>query len=285
MSSEFNPEEFKHATRDQWNKSAQGWNHQAHRIHAWLVHATDAMLDFADVKPGSRVLDVAAGSGDQTIEIAKRVGPNGYVLSTDLSPAILELARQNARRNGFTNVDVKVADGEALGVEGASFDAAVCRLGLMFFPDPLKGLCEMHRALKPGGRCCTMVFSEPRKNPCIGILVSTALKHAGLPPRDPYQPGGLLSLGKPGLIDELFEKAGFSAVKTTSIKAVFRLPTTNDYVNFIRTSAGPILLILSNLDSAAQNSAWADITERLNAFQTSTGWEGPNELLVTTGKR
>jgi hypothetical protein len=143
----------------------------------------------------------------------------------------------------------------------------------------------MHGALKPGGRCCTMVFSEPQRNPCLGILVSTALRHAGLPPPDPYRPGGLLSLGKPGLIDELFVKAGFSDVKTTRIAAIFRLPTADDYVNFIRTSAGPIHLILSSLDAAGRNNAWAEMTEKLNAFQTSTGWEGPNELLLTVGRR
>src|SRR5690606_15964089 len=118
------------------------------------------------------------------------VGADGYVLATDLSPAILALARENAARAGYGNVGTQVADGESLPVEPASFDAAVCRLGLMFFPDPLQGLREMHRAARAGGKACSVVFSRPDRNPCVTILMSTALKHAGLAPRDPFQPGG-----------------------------------------------------------------------------------------------
>jgi SAM-dependent methyltransferase len=178
-----------------------------------------------------------------------------------------------------------VADGERLQVEDASFDAAVCRLGLMFLPDPLQGLREMHRALKPGGGVCTMVFSRPEANPCISILMSTALKDAGLPPRDPYQPGGLLSLGKPGLIDELFRDAGFKDVATTKMDAPFMLPSARDYLNFIRTSASPIQQILSKLDAPATEAAWAAMEERLKAFETPSGWVGPNELLLTAARR
>lgn len=193
------PQAFKAAVRDQWDRSAEGWNDHAPQIRAWLSNATSAMLEMASVGPRSRVLDVAAGAGDQTLDIAQRVGSQGFVLATDLSPAILSLAQGNAARAGYANVETRVADGESLPVESESFDAAMCRLGLMFFPDPLQGLREMHRALRPGGGVCTMVFSGPAKNPCVTLLMSTALKHAGLPPRDPWQPGGLLSLGKPGL--------------------------------------------------------------------------------------
>ncbi len=243
------------------------------------------MLDLASVGPGGRVLDVAAGAGDQTLDIADRVGKTGYVLATDLSPRILELAAENMRRAGHENVETKVVDGEGLDVEPAGFDAAVCRLGLMFFPNPAKGLQGMFRALRPGGRACVMVFSSPANNPCVTILVSTALRHAGLAPRDPYQPGGLLSLGKPGLTDELFNAAGFSAVTTTTVSAPFSLPSVKDYLAFIATAAGPIIQILNKLDEAGRKAAWVEIEDRLSAFNTPSGWCGPNELLLTVGRR
>ena len=115
--------------------------------------------------------------------------------------------------------------------------------------------------------------------------MATAFKYAGLPPRDPYQPGGLLSLGKPGFIDELFRQAGFSRVASTRMMSPFRLPSVNDYLDFVRTSASPILQILAGLDEPIRNAAWAEIEHKLSAFTTPDGWEGPNELLLTIGHR
>ena len=281
----FDAEKFKATTREQWNRHAKGWNDHSAQIAAWLRESTDAMLAMADVGPGARVLDVAAGAGDQTLDIARRVGPAGSVLATDLSPTILEFAREKARSAGYSNVETETVDGENLNVTEASFDAAVCRLGLSFFPDPGKGLREMFRALKPNGRACTMVFSTPDRNPCISILVTTALKYAGLTSRDSAQPGGLLSLGKLGLIDGLFRQAGFSRVATTRVIAPFRLPSVKDYLDFVRTSASPILQILGRLDEASQAAAWSEIEDKLGAFSTLKGWDGPNELLLTVGSR
>jgi len=281
----FDAELFKASTREQWDRDAKGWNDMTDLVRGWLRPATDAMLEMANVRLGGRVLDVAAGAGDQTLDIAKRVGRHGRVVATDLSPAILAFAAANARREGYTQVETMVADGEILGVDEKSFDSAVCRLGLMFFPNPVRGLKAMYDALKPGGMACTMVFSTPASNPCVAILVQTALKHAGLSPPDPYQPGGLLSLGKPGLIDELFLQAGFLQVATTKVAAPFRLHSVRDYIDFIRTSASPILGILGRLDEATRRAAWDDIEQRLSAFNVSDGWEGPNELLLTAGQR
>jgi ubiquinone/menaquinone biosynthesis C-methylase UbiE len=285
VASAFDPQQVKSATREQWDQHAKGWDHQGPRIRAWLRDATDAMIEMAGIKPGMRVLDVAAGAGDQTLDIAVRVGSEGSVLATDLSPAILQFAKHNAERAGLSNVQTQAEDGENLSTEAGSFDAAVCRLGLMLFPNPENGLRSMFRALKPGGRACTMVFSTPEKNPCVSILVSTALKHAGMPPRDPYQPGGLLSLGKPSLIDDLFRAAGFSHIATTKVAAPFRLPSVKDYLDFIESSASPINQILRRVDDATRHKAWAEIEAKLSAFNTPNGWEGPNELLLTVGRR
>jgi SAM-dependent methyltransferase len=279
------PQPFKTAMRAQWDACASGWDAHTADIRAWLRMPTEAMFAMAGVAPGARVLDVAAGAGDQPVSLAQRVGPTGRVLATDLSPAILAFARARAEDAGLSNVDTLATDGEALGVAPASFDAAICRLGLMFFPQPLKGLREIHRALRPGGGLCTMVFSQPEKNPCLSILMSTALKHAGLPARDPFVPGGLMSLGKPGHMDALFNEAGFRDVATTAVDASFHMASVDGYLSFVRSAGGPILQILGRLDRASAEDAWAEIRERLSAFNAANGWEVPNELLLTAGRR
>lgn len=281
----FDADVLKRATLNQWEQAAPGWNRHAPQIRAWLRSATDAMLGMADIRPGSRVLDVAAGAGDQTLDIAERVGPRGHVLATDLSPAILEYAKANTLRSGYRNVEILAADAERLDLEEGTYHAAVCRLGLMLFPAPLQALRQMHRALRPRGRICAMVFSTPEANPCLAILMSTALQHAGLPPRDPFQPGGLFSLGKPGVLEELFRTAGFREVATTRMKVPFKLPRTGDYLEFVRASASPIQQILAGLDAERRQAAWNAMEERLKAFETAAGWEGPNEVLLTAALR
>jgi ubiquinone/menaquinone biosynthesis C-methylase UbiE len=285
MQLSLNDNAAKDAMRQQWDRMAQGWSDSSAVVRPWLHDATQAMLTMAGVKPGAHVLDVAAGAGDQTIDIAERVGPEGFVLATDLSPEILRYAARNAAQAGHCNVETNVSDGERLAVEDARFDAVVCRLGLMLFRDPLQGLREMRRALKDGGGICTMVFSTPQSNPCVTALMATAIKHAGLPPPDPFQPGGLLSLGKPGLIDALFREAGFREVATTKMAAPFRLPSAKAYLNFAKTSAGPVVAIIQRLALAQQNASWMEMEERLRQFETASGWVGPNELLLTAARR
>lgn len=273
------------AMRAHWNQMAKGWSDSGAVIRPWLRKSTQAMLAMAGVKTGSRVLDVAAGAGDQTLDIAERIGPQGYVLATDLSPEILKFAAQRAAAAGYRNVDALVSDGQKLQIEDSGFDAVVCRLGLMFFGDPLQGLREMARVLKPGGGVCVMVFGAPQANPCVTTLMSTALRYAGMPPPDPYLPGGLLSLGKPGLIDELFKEAGLREIATTKVAAPFNLPTVKDYMNFIRTSAGPVVQIVQSLDPATAEAAWADMEQALSRYEGPSGWAGPNELLLTAARR
>lgn len=276
---------FKATMRSNWDAAAPGWDAHSTSIRTWLRAATDTMIAMAGVVQGSRVLDVAAGAGDQTLDLAERVGPGGAVLATDLSPAIVALAQERVRRAGLRQVQCRVADGEALPVDAASFDAAVCRLGLMFFAEPLLGLRAMHRALRPGGGLCTVVFAPPGKNPCLTILMATALRHARLPARDPEEPGSLFSLGRPGRIDALCHAAGFRDVATTAVDAVFHAPSVDHYLDFVRSSASPIVQILAGLDEAAAAAAWRDIRQQLRAFDTPTGWEGPNELLITAARR
>lgn len=270
--------------RRQWNIAARGWNDHAPLIRAWLRQPTEAMLAMAGIRDGQAVLDVAAGAGDQTLDIAARVGPAGRVVASDISPEILEHAARNADAAGHGNVEIHCADAADLGLPPATFDAAVCRLGLMFLPEPGRALAGIARCLRPGAGFCAMVFAGPESNPCIRMVMATALRHAGLPPRDPFAPGGLLSLGRPDHMDALLRDAGLREVATTRVPAPFRLPAARDYVAFLRSAAGPIRAILARLDGAASTAAWNDITEELEVFQTADGWIGPNELLLSAGR-
>ena len=268
-----------------WDKAADGWNNYAPQVRAWLADITTAMLDAAHIEPDSRVLDVAAGSGGQTLDIARRVGVHGQVLATDVSPRILMLAQQNAASAGFAQVKTRVADAQALDLAGSDFDAAVCRLGLMFCTGPLTALVQIHSALKPGGHFAAVVFSTPLSNPCVALMMAAALKATGAAPPSPYTPGSLLSLGQPGLMQQLLKGAGFVDIEVQKVAAPFELKSAKHYVDFVRASGSPIMEILAKLSRQAQDEAWADMTKQLEVFSTATGGVGPNELLLCSAKR
>src|SRR5690606_19734598 len=254
-------------------------------IHRWLAAATETMLDLAAVGPGGRVLDVAAGAGDQTLAIARRVGPAGRAPGNDPSPALLALSRPRVRKAGFDGLETMAGDAESLRLDPESFDVAVCRLGLMLLPRPVNALRAMRQALVPGGRVCSLVFGRPDRNPCVAILMKTAVEHAGVPMPDPGRPGGLFSLGMPGALERIHEEAGFGEIAVSVAEAPFELPSAGHYIDFIRSSASPIQQILAPLDAGRQQAAWNDMRERLERFRDGDCWVGPNELLLVSARR
>src|SRR3954447_16346803 len=129
----FDPAAYKRTTTEQWQAAAEPWHRWGPTLEAWLGEATETMLDMAGVAPGSRVLEVAAGAGGQSLAAARRAGPEGHVLATDISPAILSYAKSEAARAGLHNVSVQEVDGEALDVD--DYDAVISRVGLIYFPD------------------------------------------------------------------------------------------------------------------------------------------------------
>src|SRR5262245_11742149 len=178
----FDPIKYKETTRAQWDSAAKAWHHWGPTLARWLGPATEAMLDMARVGPGHHVLDVAAGAGEQSMTAARRVGPGGRVLATDISANILSFARDAASVAGLTNIETAVMDGEQLDVPRHAFDAAISRVGLIYFPDQQRALAGIRRALKPGGRFATITYSTADKNRFFSIPVSIIRERASLPP-------------------------------------------------------------------------------------------------------
>ena len=280
----FDPILYKATTRQQWEDAAQAWHRWGPTLAAWLGEATERMLYAAGVAEGSQVLDVAAGAGGQSLAAAARVGEIGRVLATDISPTILTYAARAAASAGYASVTTRAVDAEELDVDEGAFDAVISRLGLVYFPDQQRALAGIRRALRPGGRLSTVVYSAPDRNGFFSIPVGIIRRRAQLPPPFPGQPGPF-SLGAPGVIEEAFARTGFGDIRVTSISAPLRLPSAADCVRFERDSFGELHQMLAGLVQAEREHAWAEIERELTRFETPTGFEGPFELLVASGTK
>lgn len=281
----FDPDKFKATTREQWQEAAAAWDRWGPTLEDWLGPATEAMLDAAGVGPGARVLDVAAGAGGQTLAAARRVGPEGHVLATDISPAILKYAAAAARDAGLASVETQELDGESLaGVEDASFDAVISRVGLIYFPDRQGALAEMRRVLRPGGRVAAVVYSTPESNRFFSVPVGIIRRRAELGPPLPGQPGPF-SLGGDGALAGAYEQAGFRDVHVQAVLSPLRMTSAVECLRFERESFGALHQMLAGLDEAGRERAWQEVGEALGEFEGADGFTGPCELLVGAATR
>ncbi len=280
----FDSQQYKRTTRQQWEDAAEAWHRWGPTLEAWLGEATERMLCAAGVGEGSRVLDVAAGAGGQSLAAAARVGENGRVLATDISPTILTYAARAAASAGYSSLTTRAVDAEELDVDEGAFDAVISRLGLIYLPDQQRALAGIRRALRPGGRLSTVVYSAPDRNEFFSIPVGIIRRRAQLPPPSPGEPGPF-SLGAPGVIEEAFTRAGFGDIRVTSVSAPLRVPSAADCVRFERDSFGALHQMLAGLVEAEREHAWAEIERELTRFETPTGFEGPCELLVASGTK
>ena len=271
----FDAGKYKETTRVQWDEAAAAWHRWGPVLERWLGEATDVMLDLAAVD-GGRVLDLAAGAGGQTLAAARRAGA---VLATDLSAGILAFAESEARAAGLGNVATRVLDGEHLGLDGAGFDAAISRLGLMYMPDKAVALGEARRALKPGGRYAAVVFAEPERNAFFSTPIAIIRRRAQLPPPAPGLPGPFSCVA----IGDQLEAAGFGEVEVRRVPAPLRLESAAECALLERESFGALHQMLAGLPEAEQAAAWAEIEAALGEFEGPDGFTGPCELLVAAG--
>lgn len=280
----FDADKFRLTTRAQWEAAAEAWDRWSPLLARWLGPATEVMLEMAHVGPGKRVLDIAAGAGEQTLLAARRVGLAGHVLATDISPTILRYAKAAAQQAGLDNVEIRELDGERHELlPAASFDAAISRVGLIYFPDQQRALGGIRHALRPGGRFAAMVYSTPEQNPFFSLPVGIIRRRAQLPPPLPGQPGPF-SLGGEGVLARTLEQAGFRDVEVRKVDSPVRLPTAAECVRFERESFGALHQMMAGMREDERNDTWDEIERTLARFETKEGgFVGPCEMLVGCG--
>lgn len=255
-------EEIREQQKASWNKFSPGWKKWDNLMMDFLKPMGDEIIRLINPKGADIVLDVAAGTGEPGLTIATML-KGGKVIITDLSEDMLEIARENARKRGISNIETRVCDVSELPFADNTFDAISCRFGFMFFPDMLLAATEMFRVLKPGGRIATSVWNIPEKNFWVTAIGGAINRNMQLPALAPEAPG-MFRCSKSGLIQDLFQQAGLKHVSEKEIASQLKCGTTDVYWNMMTEVAAPFVTALSKADEAMKEKIKREVYQAVN---------------------
>ncbi|GAA2520114.1 class I SAM-dependent methyltransferase [Winogradskya humida] len=267
---------IKDQQRALWDAIADGWISSMDIFERGAATVTGELLRLAAVHPGQRVLDIATGLGEPALSAARRVGPEGHVVATDISPAMLAAAR---RRCAGAGIDFRPADVESPGLPEQPFDVVLSRFGLMFAVDPVAALRAAYRLLVPGGVLAAAVWSGPGSVPMMSVGYASVAGLLTLPAPAPGTPGPY-SLADPGTLAGHLTAAGFGGVTVTECTVPFRLRDADEYVRFTRDTLPPaVAAAVTDAYGADDGQVWAEV--RAAAERAAAGDNGSLEMPST----
>ena len=270
--------------RAMWGSVAPSWGEHADYVDTRGAAVAEAMLEAAHLQPGERVLELACGPGGVGIAAAAIMGPNGEVVLSDVAPEMTAIAGDRAKNAGLTNVTTREMDLEQIDEPKASFDAVLCREGLMLVPDPATAVRECHRILRPGGRAVFAVWGPRERNPWLGILFDAVTAETGMPVPPPGIPGPF-SLEGPGALGELLVGAGFADVAVREIPSPVHASSVDDWWSVVPSLAGPIARVLASLPAEVSAAIRVRADAAMADFATPDGFELPGVSVLGAGTR
>ncbi len=254
------PQKFKSTQRQGWDSVAEGWKKWWKVIEQGGQVVNDALVELAKISQGNRVLDIATGIGEPALTAARKVGPSGKVTAIDISPGMLAIARERAREAGLQNIEFQEADAETFRLANSGFDAIVSRFGLMFLPDLPNALRTMRDALASEGRIAAAVWSSPDKVPALSMPLGIVMKETGAPTPPPGSPG-VFSLADADMLRQRFEQAGFREINVEKRDMTFKLPSPEQYMDFVRSTAAPLSAMMAGLPDGRKEEIWSKVVD------------------------
>ena len=271
-------------------RAAPGWKKYGSDMFKWMAPISDKLIESAEISIGQTVLDVATGTGQPALTIAKIVGQNGKVIGVDLSPEMIEVAKEEVASSGFINtIHFQVVKDESLSMfSDNTFDSVVCRNGLMFMPDTVKALTAFLRVLKPGGKASVTVWSSPDKSPVMAAVMNIVSTHVpDMKQSSPVKPGGPFSIPSVDMLRDYFLKAGFSNFNAEKIEVtVAQTDTAEQFWQAMTEVTGFLAILLSKLPDAKKMAIKNDVIDSLRKIFPSGGpVKFTGELILGTGTK
>jgi SAM-dependent methyltransferase len=216
-------------SRARWGESAKAWEAHAEAIRRDTMPVSQWMVEALGPQPGDLLLEIAAGPGETGFLAAELIHPGGELISSDVSPEMLNVAQRRAKELGLDNVRFKQIDADtSIDLEAASIDGVLCRWGYMLMADPNNALRETRRVLKPGGRLVLAAWAAPEDNPWVSILGRELTRRGLAEPPDPDEPGQF-TWAPEGVIAEQLADAGFVEYEIDDVRFVERYPSFDAY--------------------------------------------------------
>lgn len=237
-------------------------------VRQWLVRALDP-------KEGDTILELAAGVGDTGFETAQILGPSGRLITSDISPTMVDAARRRGTELGLGNVEYRVINAEHVPLDDDSVDGVLCRFGYMLMPDPAAAFAETRRVLRAGARAVLAVWGPMERNPWIAIAGISLGQRGLIPPPPPPPAPGPFSMANAERVETLLGEAGFSDVRTEEVHGTFAISDADHYLGLIADTAGPVGLALQALGGDERAAVRADVTDALGRFAVHGGYELP----------
>lgn len=223
-----------------------------HILEGGLSRHSEAVLPTLGVRPGDRIADVGCGFGDTAIALAASTGPSGHVTGLDCCDAFLDIARRERAAAGADNLDFIAADAETALPQGA-FDFVFARFGTMFFTNPVAGLRNMRRALRPGGRMTHIVWRDRADNPWLAASREILLRHLASPDTDAPSCGpGPFSMADPAVVEAQMRAAGFIDITLRRVDAKVLVGRDRDEAVAFQLAIGPAGEIFRNAGPEAE---------------------------------
>ncbi len=246
--------EYQEASRQQWSDAAKSWADAAEEEETGASgDATPWMLEAAELQPGQRVLELACGAGRVGVQAASRVGPDGTVLCSDFSQAMVDAVAERAKRLGMPNISTRLLDAQQLELPDGDFDRVLCRFGYMLMADPQQALRESARVLRPDGRLVLAVWGVAEENPWLSLIIDALIDHLNAPPPEPGTPGPF-SLGGIDRLRTLVEKAGLVDVEIEAIETKQTYDSLEGWWEEILEVSGPLAAMLKALPDEDRGS-------------------------------
>jgi ubiquinone/menaquinone biosynthesis C-methylase UbiE len=255
--------EISYQQKASWNKFSAGWKKWDSLIMDFMKPTGDEIIRLINPKNEDMVLDIAGGTGEPGLTIGTML-KRGKVVITDLSPHMLEIARENATKKGLYNIETRACDVSELPFADNTFDSISCRFGFMFFPDMLMAIKEMTRVLKPGGKIASAVWNNAEKNFWVTAIGGTINRNMQLPPTPPEAPG-MFRCAKSGFMVGLFDQAGLKNTSEKEVAGKLNCGTTEVYWNMMTEVAAPFVSALSNADEQMKEKIKGEVYQAVNS--------------------